>query len=256
MAKQMEALFEAGLCGLCSCNGLAQRAFEAASSVRDKYEQIDGVSGDNNGDMNTGGDPKPLTERGNFLLNMGDLSFHLGHSYLRSGKLQYSIEEAGLALSYYGHPAVNKEVTLLRHRMTLSLRALAHTMRGADKEAEDDLRELERGFKGPVENGGQEMASVRSMIARRARRGGVGAHEGAGSGGGDSGTASEKKPVPVVAAAKPPTALQQAWRAGYRNTARNLDRFLAFMTGDHWTSVVAAWLLIVLSALSVASLAH
>ena len=256
LAKQIDALFEAGLCGLCSSNGLAQRALEAATTIRDRYERFDkrpenSLKADDG--LKSGSSTQSLLERGNFLVNMGDLSFHLGHSYVRAGKLQYAVEEATSALSYYDNPSVDKGTSVLRRRMTLGLRALTHTMRGAIEDAEDDLRELESTFQGPVEDGSKEMANVRAMIARRARRGGLN----------DSSIYSdlkssgsvEKKPVPVVAAAKPPTALQEILRASYRTTTRGLDRFLSFITGEHWTSVLAAWLLILLSLASVAFLA-
>ena len=252
LAKQIDALFEAGLCGLCGSNGLAQRAFEAASTVRDKYERQESISSGKGG---ADGNPCALSERGTFLLNMGDLSFHLGHSYVRAGKLQYAIEEAGSALRFYGNPEVDKGIRVLRQRMTLGLRALAHTMRGAAKEAEDDLKELESGFLGPMEDGCKELANVRTMIARRARRSGLDDNSiYNGSTSSESG-GERKKPVPVVASTKPPTALQRSLRNGYRDVARGLDRFLSFMTGDHWTSVAAAWLLILLSLVSVVFLA-
>ena len=154
LTEQLHAWFEAGLCAMFMCCGspnaspsLALRAFEAASSTRDRYEQEIHESSEGQGqvDMNVWLDGEDVT----LFLNLGDLAFHFGHAYIRAGedKYSYAAEEAATALSFYekaetaykkaresdGKNEAKQEwdgSILQRRRLTLSLQALAFSFMG------------------------------------------------------------------------------------------------------------------------------
>ncbi len=274
LLEQLQAWFEAGLCGMClsSSPSLALRAFEAAGSCRDEYEmEVESSSLlDGTGSESTK------------FVNFGDLAFHFGHAYIRAGpgKHQYAAEEAANALSFYekaeecaqaeGEREREKETEdgvglVRRKRLALSLQALVLSFLGDFDNADLAITAIGLSFssssssaaavKGPLApavsscdlRGEEQVAAVRRMIARRCPR----ARER------EQGHAREAPP-PVVAAAKPPTGLTLARRKArtvYDRAVRALDAFLSFMTGDHWTSVLAAWTLVVLTVLCVALLA-
>lgn len=245
---QLQAWFEAGLSGMCTtAPALALRAFEAAATARDRYEGELAAAcsaGMKEADL-VGG----MSGQAALFLNLGDLSFHFGHAYIRAGadKHAYAGEEALSAISFYDkaeseHGADSADVGH-RRRLALSLQALALTFLGQYAEADAVIDSIGESFaSGPGSGSGEEqMAAVRRMIAKRCPRSRE--REGAGAGAGG-------KPTPVVGAAKPPSAI----KAMYTRVVRALDAFLSFMTGDHWTSVLAAWLLVILTALCIALL--
>lgn len=155
------------------------------------------------------------------------------------------MEEALSAISFYDKAESEYGADAAdvghRRRLALSLQALALTFLGQYAEADAVIDSIGESFaSGPGSGSGEEqMAAVRRMIAKRCPRSRE--REGTGTGG---------KPTPVVGAAKPPSAI----KAMYTRVVRTLDAFLSFMTGDHWTSVLAAWLLVILTALCIALL--
>ena len=99
------------------------------------------------------------------------------------------------------------------------------------------------------------MAAVRRMIARRCPRARERYQEGRES----QVVPVETKPTPVVAANRSQrperlTALDQQVRSFCKGAVRTFNSFLIFITGDHWTSVLAAWVLVLSTVLCIALL--
>lgn len=256
---QLQAWFEAGMCGMCSATpSLAVRAFEAASSARDRYEmELAAGACSGSGEDRAAREADLVGGQSGYaalFLNLGDLAFHFGHALIRTGadKCEYALEEAASSVSFYDkaekdHGADVEEVTR-RRRLAWSLQALALTFLGRFEEADAAVASI--GESSPPGTGEEQMASVRRMVTRRCPR----SRERVGVG---TGAGSQSRPTPVVAASKPPTGLtrmRMTIRAMYARTLRALDAFLSFITGDHWTSVLAAWALVLLTLLCIALL--
>ena len=112
-----------------------------------------------------------------YLIACGDICFHLGQTYLKSGDLHYVIEEADYALTYYSglvpisHPfyhiqqqqlkahvhktqlqrSKEQQLQVVRQRHALGLKALALRSMGQLDEAEAMLTHIKKSCKGPVE---------------------------------------------------------------------------------------------------------
>lgn len=200
---------------------LAQRAFESALSVRDELDSeqcrhcIDssshramihsGRSVDNNNIMDdisfyesdekveedgdrvsslsshTSSQKQELPQSEGYLVACGDICFHLGQTYLKTGDLHYVIQEADHALTYYNglvpisHPfyhiqqqqlkalkhksqqrsskgsSKDQQMHVVRQRHALGLKALALSAMGQFDEAEAMLKHIKKSCKGPLE---------------------------------------------------------------------------------------------------------
>ena len=200
---------------------LAQRAFESALSVRDEVDGeqcshfVDssssramihsGRSVDNNNIMDdisfyesddrieedgdrvssltsqTSTQKHELPQSEGYLVACGDICFHLGQTYLKTGELHYVIQEADHALTYYNglvpisHPFYHiqqqqlkalkhktqqrsskgspkdQQMHVVRQRHALGLKALALSAMGQFDEAEIMLKHIKKSCKGPLE---------------------------------------------------------------------------------------------------------
>ena len=89
--------YDAGLCGLYFDHSLAIEAFEAAHTARKCYDEANQVLRkvaeipDDEEDENVK----------SYSTTCGDICFHLGQSYMMTGKLEYAEEEARKALKFF-----------------------------------------------------------------------------------------------------------------------------------------------------------
>eukprot|EP01034_Spumella_vulgaris_P028973 gene28973-35937_t len=177
--QSMLALYNAGLCAMHYSNSHAQRALEAAQSVRDEIER-----------QWSEGDSKPTA----YYTAIADLSHHLGLVYLRGGKIHYAVQEARHAI--WGYHFLDTSSTTLtssstitttsvvpdtshltslqrasidstRVRQSVSLLAVALSLCERGEESERVMSYLRGQYVGPIEDGPHEISLLRQMIANK-----------------------------------------------------------------------------------------
>lgn len=160
LKRSLDSLFEAGLCGLYGgTNSYAQRAFEAAQDVKKMYTQYIAIHRQSKAIFQS-------EEWVSFQSTCGDLSYHLALSYMKSGKIAYTLDECDAAWDYY---AIDDNANRKKKKLVLQLKILSKTLMGksddnSKRDIESDYAEFKSLCLGPIENGDQEVLSLKAMV--------------------------------------------------------------------------------------------